>query len=152
LAHISETTGKYSQIIAKAGLIASGWEVAETETDESYDFVIRDPLSRAWLTAQCKTVRKRSDREGQLVVYAKNGKGDAYSPDDIDFIVGVLCENGETPRVFMFRNTGLKEYWRTEAGASRDWIEMSIALDRDLLLDGAVSESEEEPKIIEEGV
>ncbi|WP_379547684.1 hypothetical protein [Oceanobacillus sojae] len=52
----------------------------------------------------------------------------------------------------MFRNTGLKEYWRTEDGAKRDWIEMSIALDRDLLLDGAVSELEEEPKIIEEGV
>lgn len=143
MAHISEITGKYSQTIAEAALMASGWEVAETGTDESYDFVLRDPLSRAWVTAQCKTIRRRADRDGQLVVYAKNGKGEAYSPDDVDYIVGVLCENGETPRIFMFKNTGLKEYWRTEEGAKRDWVEMSIALDRDELMDDIRIELEE---------
>lgn len=135
MAHISETTGKYSQVIAKAALIASGWEVAETETDETYDFILRDPLSGAFKTAQVKTIRRRTDRDDQLVIYATNGKGEPYSPELVDFLVGVLCEDGETPRVFMVKNTGIKEIWRTEEGASRDWLEMSIALDRDYLLD-----------------
>lgn len=141
MAHISETTGKYSQVIAKAALIASGWEVAETETDECYDFVIRDPLTRNWFGAQCKTVQRREDRDGNnLVVHARNGKGEPYPYDDVQFIVAVLCDNGETPRVFMFENLGpngvpLKEYWRTEDSARKHWVEMSIALDRDFLLD-----------------
>lgn len=135
IAHISETTGKYSQMIAKAALTASGWSVAETETDEAYDFVIRDPLSGAWFEAQVKTIRRRKDRDNQFVVYTTNGKGEPYSPDDIRYIVAVLAENGETPRVFMFENEGRKEVWRSEPTAERDWVEMSIALDRDFLLD-----------------
>lgn len=135
MAHISETTGKYSQVIAKAALIASGWEVAETETDEAYDFILRDPLSGTFKTAQVKTIRRRKDRDNQLVIYSTNGKGEPYSPADIDYIVGILAENGEVPRIFMVENYGVKEIWRSEEGASRDWVEMSIALDRDYLLD-----------------
>lgn len=134
MAHISETTGKYSQTIAKAALMASGWRVAETDTDEVYDFILHDPLSRSFKTAQCKTIRRRKDRDNQLVIYATNGKGEVYSPDEVDYIVGVLAENGESPRVFMVENTGIKEIWRSEEGAKRDWVEMSIALDRDFLL------------------
>ena len=126
--------------------MASGWEVAETDTDETYDFVVRDPLSREWFTAQCKTIRRRTDRNNELVVYATNGKGEAYSPDEVNFLVGVLCEDGETPRIFMFKNVGIKEYWRSEASAKRDWLEMSIALDRDFLLDETRLEIETEQR------
>jgi hypothetical protein len=132
LAHITEVVGKYSQIIAKAALIANGWEVAETETDESYDFVARDPVSREWYTFQCKTVRKRTDRNNELVVYAKNGRGEPYSKSDADYIIGVLGTDGELPRVWYFENRGIGEYWASEARASKRWVELPLWLNRDI--------------------
>ena len=126
--------------------------MAETETDENYDFVIRDPLSRQWFGAQCKTIQRRKDRAGDnLVVHARNGKGEPYPYDDVQYIVGVLCDDGEVPRVFMFENKGesgvpLKEYWRTETSAIKHWVEMSIALDRDFLLDETRLEVEAEQR------
>lgn len=129
MAHISEVVGKYSQVIAKAALMAAGYEVAETETDESYDFVAKDPLNKEWATYQCKTIRLRVDRGGEMVVYATNSRGDRYK-SDVDYVIGVLAENGETPRVFYFENTGLREYWATEASAAKRWVELPIALDR----------------------
>src|SRR5699024_10920740 len=129
----SEIIGKYSQVIAKAALMASGYEVAETETDEAYDFVAKDPLSGDWHTIQCKTIRLRGDRNNQMVVYATNGSGERYDKTDVDYLVGVLAENGEQPRVFMFENRGLREYWASEEAARNRWVELSIALDREAL-------------------
>lgn len=130
MAHSSEIIGKYSQVIAKAALMAGGFEVAETETDEPYDFVAKDPVNGVWATFQCKTIRIRHDRGGELVVYATNGRGDRYAKDDVDYIIGVLAENGEVPRVFYFENRGLREYWASEQSASKRWIELPIAIDR----------------------
>jgi hypothetical protein len=132
IAHITEVVGKYSQVIAKAALIANGWEVAETETDESYDFVARDPVSREWYTFQCKTIRKRTDRNNELVVIAKNGRGEPYSKSDADYIIGVLGTDGELPRVWYFENRGLTEYWASEARASKRWVELPLWLNREI--------------------
>lgn len=129
-AHSSEVIGKYSQVIAKAALMAGGYEVAETETDEAYDFVAKDPLNGEWYTLQCKTVRIRDDRGGQLVVYTTNGNGERYSKEDVDYFVAVLAQNGENPRVFMFENRGLREYWVSEESAKTRWVELPIAIDR----------------------
>lgn len=130
MAHITEVVGKYSQVIAKAALMANGWEVAETETDETYDFVARDPVDREWYTFQCKTIRKRSDRNNELVVYAKNGRGIPYAKTDADYIIGVLGEEGEIPRVWYFENVGCGEYWASDAGASKRWVELPLWLNR----------------------
>ncbi len=130
MAHISEVTGKYSQVIAKAALMAGGFAVAETETDESYDFIARDPANGAWSTFQCKTIRLRKDRNNEMVVYSTNGKGEPYTKSDADYLIGVLAENGEQPRVFYFENRSLREYWASEATASKRWVELPITLDR----------------------
>lgn len=133
MAHISEQVGKYSQVIAKAALMAAGFEVAETETEEPYDFVARDPLNGKWFTWQCKTIRRRGDRNNELVLVATNGKGKRYAKTDADYFIGVLAENGETPRVYYFENRGLREYWASDASAAKRWVELPIALDREAL-------------------
>jgi hypothetical protein len=131
LAHITETIGKYSELIARAALMANGWEaVSKSETDESFDISARDPLTKEWKTFQVKTIRKRSDRNNELVIYARNGRGDAYEQSDADYIIGVLGEDGEVPRVWFFENRGLGEYWASETRASKRWVELSLALNR----------------------
>jgi hypothetical protein len=75
------------------------------------------------------------DRNGDLVVYATKGNGNRYEQSDVDYFIGVLGEDGETPRVFMFENRNLKEYWASEARASERWVEMSLWLNRSLYED-----------------
>jgi hypothetical protein len=131
MAYITEVVGKYSECIARAALMANGWEaVSKSETDESFDMIARDPLTKEWKTFQCKTIRKRSDRNNELVVYARNGKGNAYEQSDTDYIIGVLGEDGELPRVWFFENRGIGEYWATEARAGQRWVELSLAINR----------------------
>lgn len=132
MAHITEVVGKYSELIARAALIANGWEaVSKSETDESFDISARDPLTKEWKTFQCKTIRTRDDRKGELVVYAKNGRGVPYEKSDADYIIGVLGNEGEAPRVWYFENRGIGEYWASEARASKRWVELPIALNRE---------------------
>ncbi|MGF9711674.1 hypothetical protein [Paenibacillus naphthalenovorans] len=110
--------------------MANGWTVAETVTDEAFDIVAKDPLEGEWRTFQCKTIRRRADRGGDLVVYAKRGNGTIYDRADADYIIGVWAEDGEMPRVFYFENRMLGEYWCAEARASERWVELSITLNR----------------------
>jgi len=131
MAHTTENVGKYSELIARAALLANGWgAVSKSETEESFDISARDPLNGEWKTFQVKTIRKREDRRGELVVYARNGRGNAYEQSDTDYIIGVLGVDGEIPRVWMFENRGISEYWASEARASKRWVELSICLDR----------------------
>jgi hypothetical protein len=129
--HVSEAVGKHSELIARTALLANGFTVAKPETDESFDIVARDPVSQAWITVQCKTIRQRTDRGGDLVIYAKKGNGEPYALSDADYIIGVLGAEGEKPRVYMFENRGLGEYWATEARASQRWVELPIEMNRE---------------------
>lgn len=140
MAHISERTGKYSELIARAALLANGWTVHTAVTDEPYDILATDPLSGDHVKIQVKTIRQREDRRGDLVVYARKGNGTTYDRADADYIVGVWAENGEVPRVFMFENRMLTEYWASEARAAERWVELSIALDRELFTESEAVE------------
>jgi hypothetical protein len=130
LAHVTEITGRYSELIAKAALLANGWTIHESVTDEAYDILATDPVSGQHVKIQVKTIRQRHDRAGELVVYAKKGNGTAYDRADADYIVGVWAADGEIPRVYMFENRMLGEYWASEASAAERWVELPIALDR----------------------
>ncbi len=45
MAHKAEDTGKYSELIARAALLASGWQAVSTsETEEAFDISAKDPL------------------------------------------------------------------------------------------------------------
>ncbi|MGG1641828.1 hypothetical protein ACIFQM_11140 [Paenibacillus sp. NRS-1782] len=136
-AHQTEITGKYSEMAARLALLANGWTVHTSETAEAYDVLATEPLTGRHVKIQVKTVRRRSDREREggvadLVVYARKGNGTTYDRADADYIVGVWAVDGEAPRVFMFENRCLSEYWCSEARASERWVELSIALNRNL--------------------
>jgi len=151
LAHVTEITGKYSELIARAALLANGWRVHTSDTEEPYDILATDPVSGDHVRIQVKTIRQRHDRGGDLVVYAKKGNGTAYDRADADYIVGVWAENGEIPRVYMFENRLLTEYWASEATAAKRWVELPLALDRTVFSEARtvfnVPAAEEEPLV-----
>lgn len=94
-----------------------GYEVAKPIVAEVYDYLARDPLNSETYRIQVKTLRIRTDRDNALVVYARKGNGQPYTPDEVDYIVGV-----DGDRAFMFDCEGLTEYWSTEQTAKKRWI------------------------------
>jgi len=94
-----------------------GYEVAKPLVPEVYDFLARDPINGKCYRIQVKTLQIREDRGGALIVVAKKGNGEAYTPDEVDYIVGV-----DRDRAFMFECTGMKEYWSTEQTAKKRWM------------------------------
>lgn len=133
MAHITEIVGQVSEAFARTALICAGWTVAKTETQESYDIVAREPNNGAWKTFQVKTIKLRSDRRNEMVVYARKGNGEAYTQPEADYIIGVLgAKEAEAPRVWVFENTGLTEYWATEASAEKRWIELPLSIQREI--------------------
>lgn len=131
MAHISEIKGKHSELTARLALMSNGWTVATTDTDEAFDIVARDPINGEWRTFQVKSVRIRSDRNNEMVVYARKGNGDTYSLADVDYLIGVMETEGG-PVVYMFENREISEYWCTEASAAERWVKLPIELDREV--------------------
>lgn len=117
MAHQTQIKGAVSELTAAVALLSNGWGVSFPAVDEVYDLVIKDPITGEFKTAQVKTIRRRADRGNDLVVYATNGKGEPYRPEEVDYIVGV---EGDT--VYMFECLGQKEYWATDASAAKRWI------------------------------
>lgn len=101
-------------------LTACGWEVSRPLVPEVYDLVGRDPLNGEFKRIQVKTVRVREDRGGALVIYAKKSNGIPYSPEEVDYIAGVL---GNT--VYLMECRGIGEYWAQDAKANERWIEIT---------------------------
>lgn len=121
MAHETQVKGTISELTAAMALLSNGWGVAFPAVDEIYDLVIREPLTDEFKTAQVKTIRRRQDRGNDLVIYATNGKKQAYTPQDCDYIIGV---EGDT--VYMFECEGKKEYWATDQSAAKRWIRFTV--------------------------
>jgi len=115
--------------------------VHDSVTDEAYDVLATDRVNGEAARIQIKTIRQREDRGGDLVVYAKKGNGTTYDRSEADYIVGVWAANGELPRVYMFENRMLGEYWASEARASERWIELPLAFDRTAFIDEAAADA-----------
>jgi hypothetical protein len=112
--------------------MANGWTVHKSETDEAYDILATDPLTGEHKRIQCKTIKLRDDRRNEMVIYARKGSGEPYAKSDADYIVGVLVTEGAPPRVWMFENRGIGEYWASQTKAAERWVELSIALNRSI--------------------
>jgi hypothetical protein len=138
MAHVTTVIGTYSEIVAELALLANGFTVSRPRTAEPFDLKAEDPLTRREFKIQVKTIRKRNDRNGDLVVYATKSNGDRYEKSDVDMFIGVLGEEGEMPRVFMFENRSIKEYWASEARANERWVELPLWLNRSLYESEAV--------------
>ena len=117
MAHQTQVIGTVSELTAARALLANGWEVSLPMVPERYDLVAKDPVDKKQKTIQVKTIRRRGDRANEMVVYATDGKGRAYTPDSCDLIVGI---EGDT--AYMFENAGKKEYWASETSAAKRWI------------------------------
>lgn len=120
MAHSTQITGAISELTAaKLMMETQGWEVAKPLIDEVYDFLARDPINGKAYRIQVKTLRIRADRDNALVVYARKGNGNAYTKEEVDYIVGV-----DGNRAFMFECVGHAEYWSTEQSCKTRWIEL----------------------------
>lgn len=116
IAHGTQITGRYSELLAQTALLAAGYEVSEPIAPEVYDMVARHPQTGEYMRVQVKTARVREDREGAIVVYTRKGSGEAYTSDDCDYIIGV---NGND--VYMFPCVGHAEYWATPGNVDSKW-------------------------------
>lgn len=121
MAHQTQVTGKLSEMTVARALLSNGWEISQPEVAEVYDLVGRDPITSEFKTMQVKTIRRRKDRNNEMVIYATNGHNEPYQPQDCDYIVGV---EGDT--VYMTECTGIKEYWATDKAANDRWIKFTI--------------------------
>lgn len=116
IAHETQITGRYSELLAQTALLAAGYEVSEPVAPEVYDMIARNPSTGEYLRVQCKTARVREDREGAIVVYARKGSGEPYTAADCDAIIGV---NGND--VYIFPVAGNAEYWATPGNVGDKW-------------------------------
>lgn len=131
-AHVTEITGMYSELAARLALIGNGWVVHTSETRESYDILATEPLTGEFKRIQVKTIKIRDDRRDDFVIYARKSNGEPYRKSDADLIIGVLVAEGEVPRVWIFENRELTEYWCGQARAAERWVELSLSLNREL--------------------
>jgi hypothetical protein len=121
MAHSTQITGAVSELTAAKLLMETlGYEVAKPLVDEVYDFLARDPVNGKAYRIQVKTLRIRADRDNALVVMARKGNGNAYTKDEVDYIIGV-----DGNRAFMFECRNKSEYWSTEQTAKERWIDLS---------------------------
>lgn len=132
IAHITEVVGVYSELVAELALLANGYTVSRPSTAEVYDLKAEDPINGQEYKIQVKTIQVREDRGNELVVRAKRKDGSPYRKSDVDYFVGVLVTDGEAPRVYMFENREITEYWASEERASKRWVELPITLDRSI--------------------
>lgn len=133
MAHSTEIVGKYSEIVAEMALMANGYDVSRPTMTQPYDLKAEDPLNGREVKIQVKTIKRRI-RNGieSLVVYARRN-GNAYSHSEADLFIGVLVDDGVPPRVWMFENRGLKEYWSNENRAENRWVELTTSMDRSII-------------------
>lgn len=120
IAHSTQVIGKQSEMKAALALISNGWQVADPMIDEVYDLVGRDPVNGQFATFQVKTIRKRSDRNNEMVITGKKSNGETYQPPEVDYMLGIDGDD-----VWMTECTGLSEYWVTQASASKRWVKLT---------------------------
>lgn len=120
MAHETQILGKVSEITATLALIANGYEVAQPFMAEAYDLVAKDPANGKWYSFQVKSLRKRTDRNNEMVIVGRKNNGGTYQPSEVDYMLGV---DGDT--VYMTECTGLSEYWASESTAAKRWIKLT---------------------------
>lgn len=113
--------GTHSQLLAVTALIAHGWDVAEPYVTEAYDLVARAPGAQEWSTLQVKTARIREERGDAVVIKGTRTNGLPYSPDEVDYMVGVMPDGS----VYIFECRGLKEYWASPNTVAK-WEKLTV--------------------------
>lgn len=127
MAHESTLVGGISESIATAMFLANGFSVFHAVVPEVYDLVIygKDTEgNNVSFTVQVKTIKIRTDREGQLVVKGANSNGEPYSKKDVDYIFGVHLPSKTG---YLIPNNEQSEYWAKDfETAAIKWTEFTL--------------------------
>lgn len=127
MAHQSTYTGGVSEALAQAMFMNSGFSVATAVVPEVYDLIVTgkdDAGDTVRFTVQIKTMKIRTDREGQLVVKGSNKDGVPYSNRDVDYLLGVHIPSKTG---FLIKNNEQVEYWSKDIETARaKWTELTI--------------------------
>jgi len=115
--------GYHSELLAQAALLSAGWDVSVPSTPKPYDMVAERPATGERMYVQVKTARRRSDRNGEIVVYAKKNSGKIYTLDDCTHFITVLDTD-----VYLFENREISEYWSAADAVDSKWERLSIAM------------------------
>lgn len=110
------TKGTHSELLATTALLANGWDVAEPVAPRAFDLVAKPPNETRWVQIQVKTARARTDRNGEIVVYAKKNNGQPYTLEEAEYIIGIHGND-----VYLFPNRCIGEYWVAEADIKNKW-------------------------------
>lgn len=95
--------------------------MAEPVVPDSHDLIIRE--DGEYKHVQVKTCRVRPERNNAIVVNGMKDSGEVYTPEDCDYILGVMED-----RAFMFPCVGYREYWATPDNADVKWTELPITM------------------------
>ena len=115
MANHTSAVGTRNELLAASALLSEGLEVLMPLAPEIYDLATRNPETGETLYYQVKTAYERKDRNA-IVVFARDGQGNIYPKEKIDFIVGVLGND-----VYVFENREIKEYWTTPKNIGDKW-------------------------------
>jgi hypothetical protein len=97
----------------------------ESVAPEVFDLGITRPgMGREFYRVQIKSARRRDDRNGEVVVYARMNNGGNYTREEADYFIGIL--DGE---VYMFENRELSEYWCPAHALSEKWTKLEIGIE-----------------------
>jgi hypothetical protein len=119
----SITRGRISEYVAINALLNNGWEVCEPCVTKAYDLLAKPPNEDKWYRVQVKTAFERTDRNNDIVVFAKRSGGRTYTKEDTDLFVGVLGD-----KCYLFENTGVTEYWCSQRQIKNGvkWLELAV--------------------------
>lgn len=127
MAHESTLTGGKSELIAAAMFLSNGFSVFNAVVPEVYDLIVvgkDDEGENVVFTVQVKTVKIRSDREGQVVIKGCNSDGKPYSKKDVDYIFGVHLASNTG---YLIPNNEQSEYWAKDFETARTkWTEYTL--------------------------
>lgn len=134
MAHETQITGKVSEMTAALALISNGWEISQPLMGEVYDLLGYHPTFNQYARLQVKSLRRRTDRNGEMVIPGKKSNGQPYQPHEVDYMIGVDVESGT---VYMTECVGHSEYWASETTAAKRWVTLSA--DNNEELKGAIA-------------
>lgn len=127
MASESTNIGTHSELRVMTALLANGYEVSKPIAPEVYDLSVRDPRSGEHFRVQVKTARyrERENRQPAWVIDARKSNGEAYTPDEAEYIAGVTDDG-----VYLIANTGQTEYWARPDLINEKWTRVGEAYQR----------------------
>lgn len=112
--------GVSAVMVVRAALHNLGYNTSRPEVDDGADLWALPPEGGPIQRMQVRSIIVRTDRQGEYVIPARRGNGDAFQPEDIDWLIGV-----HKGRAWMVPVEGKAEYWSGRNGNTARWHEIT---------------------------